>query len=78
MAQTETLARALLYTHPDCEYSTILKDELIADGTQFDEIDLTVHPERWDEVVQLSGGDRITPVMVARDGSVEIGYHGVG
>ena len=78
MAEIQTRSRALLYTHPDCEYSVTLKEELSEAGTAFDEIDLSKSPEYWDEVVRLSGGDRITPVLVAVDGSVEIGYHGIG
>ena len=56
----------------------MLRDELTAEGTQFDEVDLSKNSDRWDEVVKLSGGDRITPVMVAVDGTVEVGYHGIG
>ncbi len=56
----------------------MLRDELTGKGTDFDEVDLSQNPDRWDEVVQLSGGDRITPLMVAVDGTVEVGYHGIG
>ena len=78
MAETQARTKALLFTHPECEYSTMLRDELTAAGTQFDEVDLSKNSDRWDEVVKLSGGDRITPVLVAVDGTVEVGYHGIG
>ena len=78
MAEAQTRTKALVFTHPDCEYSAMLRDELTGRGTDFDEVDLSQNPDRWDGVVQLSGGGRITPLMVAVDGSVEVGYHGIG
>ena len=71
MAEAQTRTRALVFTHPNCEYSAMLREELTGKGTQFDEVDLSQNPDRWDEVVELSGGDRITPLMVAVDGTVE-------
>ena len=45
---------------------------------QFEEIDVSKQPEMWKEVEKLSGGDRITPVLVNSDGKVEIGFRGIG
>ncbi len=71
-------AKTLVYTHPTCGYCDLLKDDLKSQGVIFEEIDVSRHPDQWREVERLSGGDRITPVMVAADGSVEIGYKGIG
>ncbi|MDA1347444.1 MAG: UXX-star (seleno)protein family 2 [Chloroflexi bacterium] len=66
-----------LYTHPDCTYSDALKGELKEAGTVFDEIDLSLRPEAWERLEELTGGERITPVLV--DGEkVEVGFHGIG
>ena len=66
-----------LYTHPDCTYSGALKGELEEAGTAFDEIDLSLRPEAWERLEELTGGERITPVLV--DGEkVEVGFHGIG
>ena len=66
-----------LYTHPDCTYSDALKGELDEAGTAYDEVDLSLRPEEWERLEQLTGGERITPVLV--DGEkVEIGFHGIG
>lgn len=66
-----------LYTHPDCTYSDALKGELKESGTAFDEIDLSLRPESWERLEELTGGERITPVLV--DGEkVEVGFHGIG
>ena len=66
-----------LYTHPDCSYSDALKGELDEAGTAYDEVDLSLRPEAWERLEELTGGERITPVLV--DGEkIEIGFHGLG
>ncbi len=72
MADTITL-----YTHPDCTYSDALKSELEELEVSFVEIDLSIDPDKWVTVEELTGGERITPVMVTGD-VVEVGFHGVG
>lgn len=66
-----------LYTHPDCNYSDALKDELDNKGETYKEINLALNPEEWDSLVKLTSGERITPVLVNGD-AVEIGFHGIG
>ena len=67
----------VLYTHPDCSYSDALKGELTDLALDFEEINLALKPELWGKVEELTGGERITPVMVTGD-NVEVGFHGVG
>ena len=67
----------ILYTHPDCPYSETLKEELDEAGTVYDEVNLALKPSAWETVVSLTGGERITPVLVEGD-SVTVGYNGVG
>ena len=67
----------LVYTHPDCSYSEALKEELQSEGTEYDEIDLSIHPEAWSKLEVLTDGDRITPVTVEGE-TVTIGFHGIG
>lgn len=69
---------AIVFTHPTCGYCDLLKDDLKQHGTPYEEIDVSKHPDQWAEVERLSGGDRITPVMITADGDVEIGYKGIG
>lgn len=69
---------AIVYTHPTCGYCDLLKDDLRANRVAYEEVDVSKQPDKWDEVERLSGGDRITPVMVTVDGDVEIGYKGIG
>ena len=69
---------AIVYTHPTCGYCDLLKEDLIKEGVPFREIDVSKEPDKWAEVERLSGGDKITPVMVKASGEVEIGYKGIG
>ncbi len=71
-------AVALIYTHPTCGYCNLLKEDFSEKGIRYNEIDVSLHPEAWDEVEKLSGGDRITPVTLMPDGEVQIGYKGIG
>ena len=77
-AKEPSREKAIVYTHPTCGYCDLLKDDLRANGTQYDEVDVSKQPDTWQEVERLSGGDKITPVMVTADGDVEIGYKGIG
>ena len=69
--------KLIVYTRPDCSYSDALKWELDSDGVDYTEIDLSIHPEHVPEVERITGGERITPVMVEGD-FVAVGYKGVG
>ena len=67
----------LIYTRPDCSYSDALLHDLDKDEVEYQQIDLSEHPERVEELERLTGGERITPVMVEGD-LVIVGYHGIG
>ena len=71
------MSRVTIYTHPDCPYSLEAKNELDRNKLEFDEIDLSVITAAWSDVEKLTGGQRITPVIVDGD-SVTIGFGGVG
>ena len=66
----------MVYTHPECDYSSALKDELDTGGIEYDEIDLAEYPEKWITLEGLTGGERITPVVVEGE-TVTVGFHGV-
>ena len=74
-AMTET--KPILFTYPGCGYTTDLKRELRRDGVEYEEVDLSVFPERIPELLALTDGDRITPVYVVGD-EVQIGKNGFG
>ena len=70
--------KAIMYSHPTCGYCDLMREELIEKNLEFEEIDVSKTPKKWKEVEKLSGGDRITPVLVNPDVSVEIGFRGIG
>jgi glutaredoxin len=74
MTTTSTL---IVYTRPDCSYSDALLHDLKKDEVEYQQIDLEEHPELVPELERLTGGERITPVMVEGD-LVIVGYHGIG
>lgn len=67
----------IIYTHPDCDYSAAAKDQLVQLEIPFKEIDISLSPESLAELEQLTGGERITPVIVEGD-QVTVGFQGVG
>ena len=77
MASMVTKQALIVYTRPDCSYSDALLHDLDKDGVDYEQIDLEAYPERIPEMERLTGGERITPVMVEGD-LVIVGYHGVG
>ena len=71
------IEKLTIYTHPECSYSDALKKELDDQGLEYEEINLAKRPEAWVKLEKLTGGERITPVMVNED-LVTVGFHGVG
>ena len=74
LAEPTTLT---IYTHPECDYSQAAKADVERDGIPFTEIDVTVSPGAIAELERLTGGERITPVIVEGE-LVTVGYGGVG
>lgn len=77
MDRMATDATLVVYTRPDCSYSDALLHDLDKDGVEYKQIDLSMFPELVSEVERLTGGERVTPVMVEGD-LVIVGYHGIG
>jgi glutaredoxin len=69
------VARVTLYTREGCPSCTALRDELALSSDTLDEINLTAHPEAIPELLKLTRGRRIVPVVV-RAGRVEIAPRG--
>lgn len=65
----------LLYTHPDCAFSAAAKMDYRHRKVDFVEIDVSKQPEKVPELEKLTGGERLTPVMV-ENGNIIIGFKG--
>ena len=64
-----------MYTHPDCAYSAAAKMEYRRGKVAYTEIDVSKQPEKVEELLGLTNGERITPVIVD-GGQVTIGFKG--
>ena len=65
----------ILYTHPDCAFSAAAKMDYRKRKVDYVEIDLSKEPDKIPDLEQLTGGERVTPVMV-ENGNVIIGFKG--
>ena len=66
---------ATLYVKTGSPYCSALRERLQAEGKSFSEVNVLKQPERVSELLKLSEGQRIVPVLV--DGSrVEVAPDG--
>ena len=72
---TEASTDILIYTHPDCSFSAAAKMEYRRSKTAYTEIDLAKQPDQIPALLELTNGERVTPVIV-QNGTVTIGYKG--
>ena len=68
-------AAVILYTHPDCAFSAAAKMEYRRSNVEFLEIDVSREPDKIPDLLQLTDGERVTPVIV-ENGQVIIGFKG--
>ena len=73
--QAPDQAEIVVYTHPDCPFSAQAKMHYRRQRVAYTEIDVSKQPERIPDLLALSGGERITPIIV-EDGAVTIGFQG--
>ncbi len=57
-------APALLYTKTGCPHCDAARADLAARGVPFREIDVTERPQAVPELLKLTGGRRVVPVVV--------------
>jgi glutaredoxin len=65
----------VIYTKPGCPYCAAAKNDLIARGIEYEEIDVYAVDGARDKVAELSGGSMVVPVLV-EDGDVRVGFGG--
>ena len=66
MAQS-TEPTIIVYTHPDCAYSSAAKMDYRRNKTAYTEIDLSKQPDKVEELLSLTNEERINPVIVCGD-----------
>ena len=69
--------KVIVYSTIGCGYTDIVKAELDREGRAYEEVNLSLHPERWPEILPHTDGVRLTPVVI--DGEeVTVGVNGIG
>ena len=68
-------ASTLIYTHPDCAFSQAAKMDYRKRKVEYTEIDLSKQRDQIPALLELTDGERLTPVIV-EDGIVTIGFKG--
>ena len=69
------MSDTLIYTHPDCAYSSAAKMDYRKRKIEYTEIDLSKMADQNPALLELTNGERVTPVIV-EDGIVTIGFKG--
>lgn len=69
------MSAAILYTRDGCAACARLRDELAAAGERWVEVNLSREPQAITELLKLTGGRRIVPVLV-RGGRVQVAPEG--
>ena len=65
-----------LYTKPGCPYCMAARNDLVARGVEYQEIDVTSTPGGEEQLAELTLGTMLVPVIVAEDGEVRIAAGG--
>ena len=65
----------IIYTHPDCAFSVAAKMDYRKRKAEYTEIDLSKQADQIPALLELTNGDRVTPVIV-ENGVVTIGFKG--
>ncbi len=55
------MAKIEIYSKNSCPYCTMAKRLLESKGQEYEEINLSQHPERTDEMIERSGGKMSVP-----------------
>ncbi len=69
------MATIKIYTKTGCPYCAAAKKSYTERGQAFDEINITENPAAKDELLRLTKGQRIVPVIVG-DGELKLGFGG--
>lgn len=69
------MSEVTIYTKEGCPYCVAAKEHYTGQGISFKEIDIYDTPGAKDKVLELTGGERIVPVIV-EDGKVTKGFGG--
>ena len=69
------MSEVTIYTKEGCPYCAAAKQHYADQGVAFKEIDIYATPGAKEKVLELTGGERIVPVIV-ENGKVQAGFGG--
>jgi glutaredoxin 3 len=67
--------KVVIYTKPGCPYCAAAKQDLEERGVPYEEISTKDNPKAAEEVMRLSGGNGIVPILVSSE-EVKVGFGG--
>ena len=66
----------VIYTKPGCPYCMAARNDLIARGVDYEDVDVTTAPGGMEKLAELTLGSMMVPVIVDEDGSVQVAAGG--
>jgi len=69
------VSEVTIYTKQGCPYCAAAKKHYTDQGTEYNEIDVHTVAGAKEKVLELTGGQRIVPVII-EDGELKIGFGG--
>jgi glutaredoxin len=69
------MSEVTIYTKEGCPYCAAAKKHYTEQGVAFEEIDVNKTPGATEKAVELSGGQRMVPIIV-ENGQVKVGFGG--
>lgn len=72
------MAKIELFGAATCQFTAELRESLEWSGKEFTEYDVELDPAAMARMRELTGGQRMAPVLVEDGRVVQIGWHGRG
>lgn len=69
------MSKVTIYTKQGCPYCAAAKKHYTDQGTEYNEIDVHTVAGAKEKLLELTGGQRIVPVII-EDGELKIGFGG--
>jgi glutaredoxin len=72
------MATRIMYVKPNCPYCAEAREDMRAEGLEFEERDATTRPEWREELMRFSKNTGRVPTVVLGDEVVTVGWKGGG
>ena len=72
------MAARIMYVKPRCPYCQAARDDMRAEGLEWEERDATTNPQWREELMRFSGGTGRVPTVVVGEDVETVGWNGGG